>query len=125
MKSKLISYYSCLIILAVVISCSIEKPIANNTLSQEEINNGWQLLFDGKTTEGWHKFNENSVDGSWIVENGELIALGLGGDIGGDIVTEKEFQNFDLRLEWKISPGGNSGIFYGVTVNMISLFGMA
>ena len=86
----------------------------NNTLTDQEKAEGWELLFDGKTTKGWHKFNDGEINGGWIVENGELVALGKGGDIGGDIVTDKDFANFDLRLEWKMSQGGNSGIFYHV-----------
>ena len=84
----------------------------NNRLTEKEKADGWQLLFDGKTTNGWHKFNGEGIKGGWIVENGELVALGEGGDIGGDIVTDKEFTNFDFKIEWKISHGGNSGIFY-------------
>ena len=86
----------------------------NNTLTEQERAEGWQLLFDGKTTNGWHKFNDGEINGGWIVENGELVALGKGGDIGGDVVSDKDFANFDLKLEWKISLGGNSGIFYHV-----------
>jgi len=87
---------------------------ANNTLTKQEVAEGWQLLFDGKSTNGWHKFNEEGMTDGWIAENGELVALGKGGDIGGDIVSDKDFENFDLKLEWKISPEGNSGIFYHV-----------
>lgn len=87
---------------------------ANNTLTDQEKAGGWELLFDGKTTNGWHKFNDGKINGGWIVKNGELIALGKGGDIGGDIVSDKDYANFDLRIEWKMSPGGNSGIFYHV-----------
>jgi len=90
----------------------IEEKI--NSLTEQEKTNGWELLFDGKTTNGWHKFNDGEINGGWIAEKGELIALGKGGDIGGDIVSDNEYTNFDLRLEWKISQGGNSGIFYHV-----------
>lgn len=90
------------------------EVMANNTLTAQELADGWQLLFDGKTTNGWHKFNEEGMTDGWIAENGELVALGKGGDIGGDIVSDDDFENFDLKLEWKISPEGNSGIFYHV-----------
>lgn len=95
-------------------SIKVEEVMANNTLTEIEKTDGWQLLFDGKTTNGWHKFNEKGMTDGWIAENGELVALGKGGDIGGDIVSNKEYVNFDLKLEWKISPEGNSGIFYHV-----------
>lgn len=87
---------------------------AMNTLTENEIQGGWILLFDGKSLEGWHKFNEDSVDDGWIIENNCLVALGKGGDIGGDIVSDKKFKSFELKLEWKISAGGNSGILYHV-----------
>ncbi len=90
------------------------EKIIHNTLTEKEKSEGWQLLFDGKTTNNWHKFNKKDMTDGWIAENGELIALDQGGDIGGDIVSDKEFSNFDLKLEWKISAGGNSGIFYHV-----------
>ncbi len=86
----------------------------NNQLSEKEKLDGWQLLFDGSTINGWHKFNDGQINGGWIVEDGELMALGKGADIGGDIVTDEDYTNFDLRLEWKVSQGGNSGIFYHV-----------
>lgn len=86
-----------------------------NTLSGEEKKAGWQLLFDGQTTNGWHTYGAPAVRG-WEVRNGELIALGQAGHEGSanDIVTDREFENFELSLEWKISPGGNSGIFFNV-----------
>lgn len=85
-----------------------------NTLSELEIQEGWELLFDGKTMNGWRNFQSEEIPKGWKVENGNLVALGLGGDIGGDIVSEKEFENFHLKLEWKITEGGNSGILYHV-----------
>lgn len=111
-----------IVLLLFMVGCINEKKeelkdsetTANNTLTNKEIADGWQLLFDGKTTKGWHKFNEEGMTDGWIAVNGELVALGKGGDIGGDIVSDNDFTNFDLKLEWKISPEGNSGIFYHV-----------
>ena len=102
-----------------IVGCKNDEMTTNtkeihNILSNEEIDDGWQLLFDGKTTNNWHKFNEEGMTDGWIAENGELVALGKGGDIGGDIVSDESFADFDLKLEWKISQGGNSGIFYHV-----------
>lgn len=85
-----------------------------NTLTQEEIKDGWKLLFDGKTTKGWHLYNGSGVPESWTAKGGELNYKKTEGKKGGDIVTDEEFDNFDLRMEWKISKGGNSGIFIGV-----------
>jgi 3-keto-disaccharide hydrolase len=67
-------------------------------------------LFDGKTTNGWRGFREQPMAG-WQVVNGALTRV----DKGPDIVTVREFADFDLLVEWKIAPGGNSGIFYRVT----------
>ncbi len=82
-----------------------------NVLSSGEIAEGWQLLWDGKTFDGWHTFNKDSVIG-WEIKDGLLISLGLGGDHANDIVTNKDYQNFELSVDWKLSPGGNSGLFY-------------
>ena len=71
----------------------------------------WESLFDGKTTKGWHNYLKQDVSSAWKVENGVLTLAGKG---GGDIVTDKEYENFELELEWKIAEGGNSGIFYRV-----------
>ncbi len=85
-----------------------------NVLTDTEKEDGWKLLFDGKTTKGWRGFNRDSIGSGWTVEDGFLIAPGLGGDIGGDVISEEQFENFDLKLEWKVTEGGNSGIFFHV-----------
>ena len=92
-----------------------EQAPALNTLTDAEKKDGWELLFDGQTTNGWHVYNRDTMEG-WAVENGELIALGTGGlnGHGADIVSNEKFENFDLSLEWKVSPAGNSGVFFNV-----------
>ena len=93
----------------------------SNTLTQDEKNEGWKLLFDGKTTNGWHVFNKTTMGSSWKVSDEALMldaVQSTKGDWqtedGGDIVAEGEYENFELNLEWKISPCGNSGIIYNV-----------
>ncbi len=86
---------------------------AANVLTAEERSGGWRLLFDGKTTGGWHVFGRGPVVG-WDVKDGALIALGQGGDRANDIVTNESFGSFDLVVDWKIAPRANSGIFYHV-----------
>ncbi|MEL7251012.1 MAG: family 16 glycoside hydrolase [Bacteroidota bacterium] len=96
-------------------------PPAPNKLTAAEQQAGWKLLFDGESTKGWHNFGKNTIGSSWKVEDGALmldvVARQDGGwqaADGGDIVTEGEYENFELTLEWKISPCGNSGIMYNV-----------
>lgn len=84
---------------------SLDKKPAN--ITEEEWAEGWKPLFDGKTTTGWRNFKSQGVRKGWNVENGTLHHT----KGGGDIVTEEEFGDFELKLEWKISNTGNSGIF--------------
>jgi hypothetical protein len=86
-----------------------------NKLSDEEKAAGWQLLFDGKSTHGWRKYKGKTVPDAWKVIDGALVLRHEPGKSEGDIVTVDEFGDFELSLEWKIAPGGNSGIMYRVT----------
>jgi hypothetical protein len=72
-------------------------------------NDGWRPLFDGHTTTGWRNFRSDSISSGWQVVDGALTRAQPG---AGDIITRDKFKNFELELEWKIAPGGNSGIFY-------------
>lgn len=99
-------------------SCSMEKS-ENNSLTKEEKAEGWELLFDGKTSDGWRNYGKETFPNGWeITEDGTIHCPGSGrGEAGGkergDIIYGKEmFGNFHLKLEWKISEGGNSGVFY-------------
>ncbi len=86
----------------------------NNKTADQQAEDGWEYLFDGKTTGGWKGFQQETLPKAWVVEEGNLLCLGKGGDIGGDIITVKEYEDFELCLEWAISEGGNSGIFFHV-----------
>ena len=70
----------------------------------------WETLFDGKAVKGWHSYNRNDVEG-WLIEDGTLTPDGT----GGDLTTNKEYENFDLEFDFKIPPGSNSGVLYKVT----------
>jgi hypothetical protein len=85
---------------------------ADNTLTKKEKSNDWMLLFDGQSMEHWKGFKKNDVPAAWQIEDG---AIALAGEGGGDILTRNEYQNFELMLDWKISEGGNSGIFFNVS----------
>lgn len=74
---------------------------------------GWVKLFDGKTTNGWHTYGKSHATKGWKAENGVLRFDPKEKD-GGDIVTDKEYSNFHLKLEWKVSPKANSGIIFYV-----------
>jgi hypothetical protein len=92
---------------------------STNKLTAAEQSEGWQLLFDGTSNNSFHVFNKKSDGSAWKVEDGALrldTSNKKDGKIvaGGDLVTNDEYENFDLKLEWKISPGGNSGILFYV-----------
>lgn len=92
--------------------CIAQTP---NTLTKKEIKKGWKLLFDGKTTKGWHTYLRDTVGSKWTVQDGAIVfdpSKPRNG--GGDIVTNEEYENYELNLEWKISKGGNSGIIFDI-----------
>jgi hypothetical protein len=116
MKSKRIAHAILMALFCAIIlnSCS---PAADqhNILSDQEKSEGWTLLFDGKTTNGWHIFNKGTIASAWSADSGRLICNPHAKNIKhGDLVTDKEFENYDLKFEWKISKAGNSGLFINV-----------
>lgn len=87
---------------------------SSNDVSAQE--GEWVSLFDGKTTNGWHTYGKSKAGAAWEVSNGTLH-LNIDGktqDERGDLVTDKEYENYHLKLEWKISEGGNSGIIFNI-----------
>lgn len=130
---KIIKYLaivsSILIMLLLLTNCGekkneVEKPTGPNTLTEAEIADGWQLLFDGKSFEGWRGIGIEGVpEGHWKIVNGAIQKI-ASGDVptqadgqpvkGGDLITKKTYQDFELIFEWKISEGGNSGVKYNV-----------
>jgi hypothetical protein len=95
-----------------------EEVVADNTLTDAEKAEGWMLLFDGESSEGWRGYGKEEFPSDWqITEAGEIYMAAsgrgeAGSENGGDIIYDKKFSNFHLKLEWKVSEGGNSGIFY-------------
>ena len=97
------------------------RAAAPNQLSEQELAGGWKLLFDGKTTQGWRSFKKPSFPSTgWAADDGWLHCLAKG---GGDIITDAEFTDFELKWEWKIAPGGNSGLKYFVLETRKSALG--
>ncbi|MGZ3752030.1 MAG: 3-keto-disaccharide hydrolase [Mucilaginibacter sp.] len=84
----------------------------NNELSAKEKQEGWQLLFDGKTTQGWHNYLKPSAGPAWGVKDGVIQLDPAVKEGRGDIVTEKEYENFELAIDWNIAEEGNSGIMF-------------
>ena len=80
----------------------------DNALTDSEKSEGWELLFDGKSMEKWKNFKKDGISDKWQIKDGAMVLTGKG---GGDVMTKKLYKNFDLKLEWKIAEGGNSGIF--------------
>ena len=87
-----------------------------NTLSEAEVHDGWQRLFDGKTLNDWHGYGQSSpaARGRWRVQQGELQLHPDEGDAALDLLTDDEYAHFHLRIEWKITEKGNSGIHFHV-----------
>ena len=94
---------------------------AVNVLTPAEKAAGWQVLFDGTGMTGWHGYNKQAT-GSWAIEDCSLKTLGTAGNYGSDkradLVTDREFTNFELTLDWKATKGGNSGVIYGVVEDL-------
>ncbi len=102
---------SFLILLAAQLFCATQMWSGLNTLSPEEVEAGWLLLFDGETTNGWTGLNDTPFPvGHWVVEDDCLKTVS--GSYRADIVTEQLFNGFELSYEWKVPPGGNSGVKY-------------
>jgi len=83
-----------------------------NTLTDQEKKAGFKLLFDGKTTDGWRSYQKKEISPKWQIVDGALTRAEKG---AGDIVTEDRYGAFELLIDWKIAPGGNSGIMFHVT----------
>jgi hypothetical protein len=99
------------------VSLTAEEKAAG--LTAEEKAAGWELLFDGATLDGWKQYGHDTITALWSVRDSAIVCDGTGlgegsGAHGGSLRTLKEFGNFELAVDWKITPGGNSGILYHV-----------
>jgi len=118
-----LSFISGILLLSFACGSSDNKQ-SQNVLTEEEQNEGWILLWDGKSFEGWRGINKDYFpENGWIIQNGELICLGneLPDSLhGGDIVTENKYGSFELKLDFKIEKNANSGIKYFVDESLPS-----
>ncbi|MDO8970016.1 MAG: DUF1080 domain-containing protein, partial [Saprospiraceae bacterium] len=96
-------------------------PPADNTLTEKEKRDGWQLLFDGQSIAGWHNYGKTSIGKSWVIKDNSIhLDAKTNADghwqapDGGDIVTAEEYGDFELAVDWKVAPCGNSGIIYHI-----------
>jgi hypothetical protein len=124
---KLTSGILILLIMALLFSCrqkqpkdalgllaEIDKNDAPNTLAPGEKRNGWQLLFDGKTTDGWHGYNLKVFPDCWAIEDGSLTMNTTGSAESLDIITNRMYRDFALSLEYKLTKAANSGIIFQI-----------
>jgi len=101
--------------MAFTLLCGTAIAQVPNTLTKEEQKAGWKLLFDGKTTKGWHTYLRDTVGSKWqVVDGAILFDQTKPREGGGDLVTNEAYENYELNLEWKISKGGNSGIIFDI-----------
>lgn len=111
---------ACCVLLLLLSSCHSTKNAtmanAQGDLSGTKNKDGWRPLFDGKTTTGWHTYNRDTVSSNWQIVDGSLMTnpkmkTGRGME---DLITNDEYENYELSLEWRIAEGGNSGIIFNV-----------
>ncbi len=114
MKNKIIKSIAAAAIIGLAITCFAFRSDQNNILSKTERANGWKLLFDGHSTAGWHLYNGTAQFTVWKAMDGALVCDPLDKSGAGDLVTDQEFKNFDLKFDWKLPKGGNSGVFINV-----------
>lgn len=132
---KLTALAFLVLLMAIIASCAKTKtndPISfykvtdqtrePNTLSGKEKKNGWQLLFDGKSTEGWHGYNMKSFPDCWAIEDGCFTMNTQGGAESQDIITNKKYNSFAFSVDYKLTKAANSGIIYQIAEDTVYKF---
>ncbi|MFI2741458.1 DUF1080 domain-containing protein [Zhouia sp. PK063] len=112
-----------------LMSCKSQKDTVKSTTTTSEKDtammatqkdtltkaNGWRPLFDGKTFDGWHGYNANKISSEWTIQDGVMVLVPSDHPDGGrNLVTDKNYTDFILTLDWKVGEGSNSGFFWGV-----------
>lgn len=104
-----------MLLLVLLLFQSFTSIVGTNISSTNKPKKEWVKLFDGKSLKGWHHFNNQAEVKNWMIEDGALVCLGAKGPSGsGDIITDQIFGNFELRWDWKVDKGSNSGVFYHI-----------
>jgi len=111
-----------LIICTVIVTMSFmtNNKQKDNTLSKKEKKEGWVLLFDGTSMNGWRAYKNKEQQG-WEVKDGELNCKSEGVTKRADMITANKYENYELQIDWKISPKMNSGIIYMVTEDNVAV----
>jgi 3-keto-disaccharide hydrolase len=110
-----------LIVVTLIITATAQNQIPVNNLSEVEKNDGWRLLFDGKSFDGWRGFHNDKVPAGWAIEDGCIKKIPLEGEMrrsGGDLITVDQFDDFEFSVEWKLAKGANGGIKYLVSESL-------
>ncbi len=105
------------LIFSALVSCSSGNQAEQQTETMETeqtetASEEWEVLFDGSSLDKWRNFKSESLNPQWQIEDGTLTLTEKG---GGDIVTKDEYEDFEFEMDWKISEGGNSGLFFHIS----------
>lgn len=115
MKKLPLTYTLFVGLAAFLLSAFNQISVDNNQLTDAEKKEGWKLLFDGKTLNGWHLYNKGKIASAWTVRDGDLYCDPEAyKPERGDLVSDGIFTNYELKFDWKIAQGGNSGVFINV-----------
>ncbi len=98
-----------------ILFCACTSPQAEpNSLTQEEKEAGWELLFDGKSLNNWHIYNKQSAPSAWVIQNGSIYCDPASDTQKGDLISDNTYENYELVFDWKLETEGNSGVFINV-----------
>lgn len=111
------AYRITIVVLTAFLFSAMANAQQENTLTQQEKTDGWQLLFDGKDLSGWHSYAQTGTGKDWSVQDGAIMLKKKKSDPAADyadLVTNEQFENFDLKLQWKAKPCIDSGVMFYV-----------
>lgn len=91
-----------------------DSAITDTTTAMQATDAGWVNLFDGSSLNGWHTFGSSDAGSAWTVDSNSIRLNASAKDGRGDLVSNESYENFDLKYDWKISKGGNSGLLFYV-----------